>query len=135
MTLDSFIRNNRGIGENGSDLPQDFLAGIFAGIKERPFSLKEDDDAREKVAADETSGANNILGENGGLLGAGLFGTTSEERKKEKFKKEREDMVQATELLIRRKKGRASKVDNFTDTVDPAHVVKPMFDVTWGAII
>jgi len=132
MTLDSFVRNNRGIGENGSDLPQEFLAGIFAGIKENPFSLKEDDAAREKVA----EGTSHALGENGGLLGAGLFGTTAEERKKAKFKKEREEMVQATELLIRRKKGRtAQSQENFTDAVDPAHVVKPMFDVTWGAII
>jgi hypothetical protein len=131
MTIDSFVRNNRGIGDNGSDLPRDFLTGIFERIKEEPFSLKEDDAAREKVAEENT----NILGDNGGLLGAGLFGTTSEERKKAKFKKEREDMVQATELLIRRKKGRKSKSENLTDAVDPAHVVKPMFDVTWGAII
>jgi len=44
-------------------------------------------------------------------------------------------MVNATELLIRRKKGRTVKAEKLTDAVDPAHVVKPMFDVTWGAII
>merc|ERR1719253_437958 len=44
-------------------------------------------------------------------------------------------MVSATESLIRRKKDRATKAENLTDAVDPAHVVKPMFDVTWGAII
>lgn len=130
MTIESFIRNNRGIGLNGSDLDPDVLTKIFNRIKEKPFSLKEDDAAREKA---ESETMNTLLGDNGGL--GGLFGMTAEERKKEKFKKEREDMVSATELLIRRKKGKATKAENLTDAVDPAHVVKPMFDVTWGAIV
>mmetsp|Transcript_7450 Transcript_7450/g.21709 ORF Transcript_7450/g.21709 Transcript_7450/m.21709 type:complete len:1742 (-) Transcript_7450:1355-6580(-) len=132
MTIESFIRNNRGIGENGADLDPELLTKIFNRIKEKPFSLKEDDAAREKVAQDATQ----LLGDNGGLLGAGLIGgTTVEERKKEKFRKEREDMLTATELLIRRKKGRSAKTEHLTDDVDPALVVKPMFDVTWGALI
>ena len=132
MTTDSFIRNNRGIGLDGADLDPAFLTNIFNVIKANPFSLKEDDAAREKAGAETV---NSLMGDNGGLLGAGLFGTTTEERKKEKFRKEREDMVSTTELLIRRKKGKATKAENLTDIVDPAHVVKPMFDVTWGAII
>jgi len=132
MTIESFIRNNRGIGENGADLDPVFLTKIFDRIKVKPFSLKEDDAAREKA---QTDAGSTLLGDNGGLLGAGLFGTTAEEKKKEKFKKEQEDMVSATEMLIRRKKGKTTKAENLTDAVDPAHVVKPMFDVTWGAII
>ena len=135
MTIDSFIRNNRGIGKDGADLDPAFLTKIFDRIKEKPFSLKEDDAAREKAA---TENFNNLLGDNGGLLGAGIFGITAEERKKQKFMKEREDMVSATESLIRRKKERATKsseAESLTDAVDPAHVVKPMFDVTWAAII
>ncbi len=130
MTNESFIRNNRGIGLNGADLDPDFLTKIFNRIKEKPFSLKEDDAAREKAQTDTGS---TLLGDNGGL--SGLFGATAEERKKEKFKKEQEDMVSATEMLIRRKKGKTTRAENLTDAVDPAHVVKPMFDVTWGAII
>mmetsp|Transcript_59953 Transcript_59953/g.147342 ORF Transcript_59953/g.147342 Transcript_59953/m.147342 type:complete len:2142 (-) Transcript_59953:113-6538(-) len=132
MTLDSFLRNNRGIGENGSDLPAEFLGGIFERIKASPFSLKEDDAAREK--ATETVEVQ-LLGDNGGLLGAGLFGTSTEERKKEKFKKEREEMMAATEKLIRRRKVRASKSESMTDSIPPSDVVKPMFDVTWGPMI
>ena len=128
MTLDGFKRNNSGIGENGSDLPAEFLAGIFQRIKESPFSLKEDDAAREKAAADvlETS----LFGD------AGLFGTSSEDRKREKFKKEREEMMNATEQLIRRRKGKANASGrSLADSVAPADVVKPMFDVTWGPVI
>ena len=130
MTQESFIRNNRGIGVNGSDLDPALLIEIFDRIKEKPFSLKEDDAAREKA---QTETSTTLLGDNGGLTA--LFGATTEERKKEKFKKEREDMVSATELLIRRKRGKTTKAENLTDAVDPAQVVKPMFDVTWGAII
>ena len=34
-----------------------------------------------------------LFGEGGGVLGLGLIGTLVEERKKEKFKKEREEMM------------------------------------------
>jgi len=129
MTIDGFIRNNRGIGLDGADLDPAFLTKIFDRIKEKPFSLKEDDAAREKAGTDASRTTINLLGDNG------LFGLTAEERKKAKFQKEREEMVSATKLLIRRKKGKAIKAENLTDAVDPAHCVKPMFDVTWGAII
>jgi brefeldin A-inhibited guanine nucleotide-exchange protein len=131
MTQDGFVRNNKGIGENGTDLPEEFLIGIFERIKVGPFSLKEDDAAREAVAVVESS----LFFDTGGSF----FRTSAEERRKEKFKKEREDMVAATEQLIR---GRSKKVQTsgvatakLTEAVAPADVVKPMFDVTWGPMI
>jgi brefeldin A-inhibited guanine nucleotide-exchange protein len=128
MTLDGFQRNNRGIGENGSDLPVDFLAGIFERIKKSPFSLKEDDAAREKAAADVMD--TGLFGE------SSFFGTSAEERKREKFKMEREEMMSATEQLIRRRRGKANASEkSLADSVAPADVVKPMFDVTWGPVI
>jgi brefeldin A-inhibited guanine nucleotide-exchange protein len=138
MTLDSFLRNNRGIGDNGADLPEDFLTGIFERIKKSPFSLKEDDAQREKVAVMESSFFLDTV-----APGA-FFGSSAEERKREKFKKEREEMVAATEQLIRRRAsnrnvrvsvaaGAASS--KLMDAVAPADVVKPMFDVTWGPMI
>lgn len=128
MTLDGFQRNNRGIGENGSDLPADFLAGIFERIKESPFSLKEDDAAREKAAAD--------VMETSFFAESSLFGASAEERKREKFKKERDEMMSATEQLIRRRRGKANAMEkNLSDSVVPADVVKPMMDVTWGPLI
>ena len=135
MTLESFLANNRGIGENGTDLPKDFLSGIFARIKSNPFSLKEDDAAREKAAVMESSLFFDTV-----ATGT-IFGTSEEDKKKEKFKKEREEMMTATEQLIRR--NRSSRVateaeaaaSSLTDAVAPSDVVKPMFDVTWGPMI
>ena len=135
MTIESFLRNNRGIGENGSDLPEDFLRGIFNRIKERPFSLKEDDAAREKAMAGSMQ--DSYFGGEGGLLGFGLVGSQSNgERKREKFQKEREEMLSATEELIRRRKRRASTSGgkSLSQAVSPLDVVKPMFDVTWGPL-
>ena len=135
MTVESFIRNNRGIGENGGDLPEDFLRGIFDRIKKSPFSLKEDDAAREKVMTDMQDSF--FVGE-GGLLGFGLVGPpTTAERKKEHFKKERDEMLLATEELIRRRKRRTAGGSGRSSTtnVAPGDVVKPMFDVTWGPVL
>lgn len=135
MTVESFINNNRGIGENGTDLPREFLEGIFYRIKERPFSLKEDDAARERVGAHRQIFDTSLFFE-----GSSIFGTSAEERKREKFRKEREEMVTVTEQLIRRKTDKGSKQSapaprRITDSISPVDVVKPMFDVTWGPIL
>jgi len=134
MTVESFLRNNRGIGENGSDLPEEFLRGIFERIKKSPFSLKEDDAAREKALTDIQDSY--FVGE-GGLLGFGLVGPpTTAERKKEQFKKERDEMLLATEELIRRRRRKLNTSGRSTTmNVAPADVAKPMFDVTWGPVL
>ena len=133
MTLDSFLRNNRGIGENGSDLPQEFLEGIFNRIKEKPFSLKEDDDARERVAQKQISDSLVFF------ESPALFGTTMEQRKRETFKKEKDELVAQTERLIRRRPEkstpRTAGTSTNLDSVAPADVVRPMFDVTWGPLL
>lgn len=137
MTVDSFLRNNRGIGENGSDLPEDFLRGIFDRIKERPFSLKEDDAARDRSRQQRQIFDSTVF-----LEGAAFFGTSVEDRKRENFKKEKDEMMAATEKLIRSRPAsgkdehRPVVEDNrIADNIAPADVVKPMFDVTWGPII
>lgn len=134
MTPNSFLRNNRGIGADGGDLPDDFLLGIFARIKACPFSLKEDDAARERVGGQKQMFEASVFFE------GSVFGTSSEERKREKFKKERAEMMSVTEQLIRRRPEKNTKVateatKRLTDTVALADVVKPMFDVLWGPMI
>ena len=137
MTIDSFLRNNRGIGDNGSDLPDDVLKGIFERIKERPFSLKEDDAARERVGAQKHIFDTSLFFEGTNSL----FGASAEDRKRENFKKERDEMMAVTEQLIRRRPDKNNTVvspdkeTNFNDDISPAEVVKPMFDVTWGPML
>eukprot|EP01086_Lenisia_limosa_P012434 TRINITY_DN40771_c0_g1_i1.p1 TRINITY_DN40771_c0_g1~~TRINITY_DN40771_c0_g1_i1.p1 ORF type:complete len:394 (-),score=65.15 TRINITY_DN40771_c0_g1_i1:23-1204(-) len=42
MTVDEFIRNNRGIDKNGKDLPRAFLENIYNNIKAKEFDLPTD---------------------------------------------------------------------------------------------
>lgn len=132
MTLESFIRNNKGISADGGDLPQDFLTGIFNRIKEQPFSLKEDDEAREKANKESTTFDSLFVFER-------PFGSSSEEKKREKFRKEREEMMTASEQLFKKRSGKGSSrklsPESSIDSVSPGDVVKPMFDVTWGPLI
>ena len=140
MTVDSFVRNNRGIGENGSDLPNEFLRGIYKRIQQRPFSLKEDDAARDRVTQNTS-----VFFEDYSLM---FGGSSADERKRENFKKERDEMMAATEQLMRRRRpdknintrnnsntGEMPTTTPLTETIPPSDVVKPMFDVTWGPML
>jgi len=141
MTKESFVRNNKGIADGG-DLPEQVLTGIFDRIKENPFSLKEDDEAREKVSKENTQDLFNSLFV---FEGPTIFGSSAEEKKREKFRKEREEMMAASEQLFKKRpvdknysrKGSSQQesTQQLTDSVSPADVVKPMFDVTWGPLI
>lgn len=136
MTIESFIRNNKGIAD-GSDLPEEYLTGIFNRIKENPFSLKEDDEAREKQKAESTKDMFDSLFV---FEGPTLFGTNAEEKRREKFRKERDEMMSASEQLFKKRPSKGSRrtsqePSTRLDRVPPADVVKPMFDVTWGPLI
>lgn len=133
MTKAGFLRNNSGICD-GQDLPDEFLNSIFDRIKSNPISLKEDDEAREKVG--DTKGGDGKTG------ASGLFANNYEEMDKKRetdFQKERDEILRNTESLLRRKKRsksgsfRGSK--HFVSTQDSGmkdEYVIPMFDVAWG---
>ncbi|GMH65106.1 hypothetical protein TrST_g3433 [Triparma strigata] len=129
MTVESFIRNNRGIGVDGTDLPGDFLEGIFHRIQASAFSLKEDDDARAQMG--KTLGATG----GGGGFADNVFGASGKEEKKrkEEFQKEREELMMSSTQLMKQAKdnGNATEVPSLT----PAEAVPFMFDVAWGFTI
>lgn len=140
MTKEGFIRNNRGICD-GQDLPQELLSAIFDRIKENPFSLKEDDEARARVKGE--NGASNPL--NSTLLFS-LQGDV-ERTRESNFQKEREHIVRTTEALLKRKRHHHEtkssqktrkaqrQLSMFVRTEDSGlrdEYVSPMFDVTWG---
>mmetsp|Transcript_31336 Transcript_31336/g.37283 ORF Transcript_31336/g.37283 Transcript_31336/m.37283 type:complete len:1900 (-) Transcript_31336:92-5791(-) len=126
MTIDGFIRQNRGISVDGGDLPEDLLTGIYKRIQTHPFTLKEDDDARAA-----TTDSNHI--------GSPAFFGSSEDRRRERFRKERAELMAASEILFKKKsapeKSSSSAQSELAESVCPADVVKPMFDVTWGPLL
>jgi brefeldin A-inhibited guanine nucleotide-exchange protein len=93
MTPEGFVRNNRGIGADGGDLPTEMLEEIFDRIKKSPFSLKEDDDARQLLAAGTVGGGN------ASVNFEGLFGNKEEKKRKEEFQKEREELMSSSEQV------------------------------------
>ncbi len=126
MTAESFINMNKGISVDGGDLDKDFLVEIYESIKARPFTLKEDDDARESQKKSKEKMDMDMF-----------FGVTnSKDKRRERFNKERAELVEASEHLFKKQKPSTSSTPkHLTESVCPADVVKPMFDITWGPLI
>ena len=136
MTVDMFIRNNKGISVDGGDLPDDLLEGIYKRILAQPFTLKEDDEARQALA--KTSKVESGIGLDVSIV---FGGGNAEDKKRERFAKERETMVLKSEQLFSRKRqgskgALVGKVSNQTpEYVSPSDAVKLMFNVTWSPLL
>jgi brefeldin A-inhibited guanine nucleotide-exchange protein len=127
LTQEGFVKMNKGISVDGGDLPVEFLIEIYQSIKQRPFTLKEDDDARRSQSKKtEGSDINDVI-----------FGSVvAEERKRERFKKESAVLFESTEKLFKKSKPSQGDVSSdFASSINPADVVKPMFDITWGPLL
>ena len=125
MTIEAFIRQNRGISVDGGDLPENLLTGIFKRIQANPFTLKEDDDARAATTFGNSTDAPTFFG-------------SSEDKRRERFRKERAELMAASEILFKKKaapENSSSVQSELNESVCPADVVKPMFDVTWGPLL
>jgi hypothetical protein len=148
MTKDGFIRNNRGICD-GQDLPEELLTGVFDRIQNNPISLKEDDEARERVG--ESKNIAYIVNSTA-LKPASFFSSHYDDldrARETNFQKERDHIVRTTETLLKRRrhlpadsnksttKQRKSprQTSRFVRTEDTGlcdEYVSPMFEVTWG---
>mmetsp|Transcript_26007 Transcript_26007/g.47138 ORF Transcript_26007/g.47138 Transcript_26007/m.47138 type:complete len:2256 (-) Transcript_26007:305-7072(-) len=117
MTKEGFVRNNRGICD-GQDLPAEILTGIFDRIQQEPISLKEDDDARQRVGGGDGGGtvSSSLAGVQTALSPAVFFGSHYMELDKARetnFQKERDQIVRNTESVLRRKRqGKHASVAN-----------------------
>lgn len=127
LTQEGFLKMNRGISVDGGDLPSEFLIDIYQSVKQRPFTLKEDDVARQfQSKKNESSDINDVI----------FGGVAKEERKRERFKKESAVLFESTEKLFKKSKQvQGAVTSDFSTAINPADVVKPMFDVTWGPLL
>ena len=131
MTSSTFINLNSGISMDG-DLPPEFLAEIYTSIKSKPFTLKEDDAARETQSKSSKDLFETLNGNSPAFFGGGAEG-----RKRERFRKERIELMAVSEELFKKQRpsSTTSVASEINESVRPADVVKPMFDVTWGPLI
>lgn len=157
MTIASFIRMNSGVCEGG-DFPDEMLTEIFERIKNDPISLKDDDNARERLGIGKDGKAATSSSTSG--LSDLFFGSHYVEQDKTResnYRKEGDQIVRDTESMLRRRRkatkqhtaatsSNSSKKafrDNakkhvpvkFVGTADSGlrdEYVTPMFDVAWG---
>jgi len=128
MTMEGFMRNNRGIAMNGDNLPKDFLEGIYNRIKAEPFALKEDDAAREAIMPLDST--------------LSYFFGNVDEKRREEMRKEKENMMDHSYQLFKERSrnsvtasAKQKNPQSFADTISPSEAVVPMFDATWGPLL
>lgn len=124
MTQADFIKNNRGI-DDGKDLPEEMLIGIYEDIANKEIRMKDEIDL---------SG----LQQSGGFVGA-LAGV-GRDLQREAYMLESEGMATKTEGLFRsmlrsqRRGGAAARAEQFYSASHFEHV-RPMFTVAWMSIL
>ncbi|KAF4734291.1 Brefeldin A-inhibited guanine nucleotide-exchange protein 1, partial [Perkinsus olseni] len=109
MSLDDFKRNNRGIND-GADVPSAHLEFLYNEIKNKPFSLDEDEDLKLKLASQQRS-------------------AMQPSRRFELFIKETESIVEKSREMLSR------KPEDMGGVQDPQEYLGPMFEVMWGSIL
>ena len=156
MTKEGFRRNNRGISAGG-DLEDSFLDAIFDRIQASPFTLKEDEDLKDRVATE-------ALGARGASLSQLRAGAASGRRRRRAASARarrwcaRASRLRQTKTQARGARGRGRARDGGADAESAdapaapppqqrgrpgehcsaaarAEYVRPMFEVAWGPLI
>lgn len=123
MTKDGFIRNNRGINDEG-DLPAEFLNSIYDEIQSNEIRMKDEVEA-QVGNIQPASGLANVLVNVG------------RDFQKEAYVMQSNGMASRTEALFKtmmraQKKGKSS--DHFFSASHFVHV-RPMFEVAWMSFL
>ena len=134
MTVDDFIKNNRGINDN-ANLPDEYLSGIFDEIAQNEIILASE---REHAAAlgivpqPSTGGIASRAGQ--------AFLQLNRDLQKEAYAQVSEEMSSKAELRLRnmikaqRKSPTKQAMPRFVSASSFKHV-GPMFDVTWMSFL
>ena len=134
MTVDDFIKNNRGIND-GQDLPPEYLSGIFEEIFNNEivlFSEREHAAERGIAATAPTVGFASRAGQALANVGRDL--------QKEKYSQASEEMANKTEQLYRSliRAQKRSAVREALSRFIPANSIQhvgPMFNTTWMSFL
>ncbi|RVD82023.1 uncharacterized protein DFL_009867 [Arthrobotrys flagrans] len=134
MKKEDFVKNNRGIND-GADLPEEYLHGIFDEISQNEIILEDEKDAiRESKEANQ---------KNAGLA-AGIgqaLATVGRDLQREAYMQASEEMANKTEQLFKtllRSQRTSSKKTNTTIRFVNASSFKhigPMFETVWMSFL
>lgn len=135
MTPEDFIKNNRGIND-GADLPEDYIRGIFDEIAHNEIVL---DTERESAA---NMGMLPTAPERGGIVGA--LANVGRDLQREAYAQASDEMSNRTELLFKsllrsQKRGGGanalpSQKGRFLTASSFKHI-GPMFEVVWMSFL
>lgn len=137
MTLDDFIRNNRGI-DDGANIPTEVLEGIFEEIQNNEIKLKDEVEASNEAALFANPGgmgALNIMGLQNALVSAGI----ARDARREAYHAATEEMGSKTEAMFRsmvasRRRAGENEMITFYSASHIEHI-RPMFEVAWMAFL
>lgn len=132
MTVDDFIKNNRGINDN-ADLPQDFLVEIYNTIQSDEIKLMSE----QHAALIASSGQQTQSGFAG--IGQVLATVGGRDLQREAYMQASREMSNKTEqmfkeLMSKSDGRRRSEQSNFYIASHVEHV-KPMFEVAWMSFL
>ena len=129
MTVEDFIKNNKGINDN-SDLPEEYLAGIYDEIAQNEIVLNTEREAAAAMGMVTQATSGGIASRVGQA-----FLTAGRDLQREAYAQASEEMSRKAEQRLKniiRSQRRTSKqgIPKFIPATSFKHV-GPMFDVTW----
>ncbi|KAI8581481.1 hypothetical protein K450DRAFT_231499 [Umbelopsis ramanniana AG] len=141
MTIEEFIKNNRGINDN-ADLPEELLLGIYNEIKSNEIIMKDEQEVAASnallTATNNAGGPLGMVGLQNALVNAGI----TRDIKGEAYQAVTEEMGSKTEALFKNmlgsKRRRAAATGAGAITFYSAsHIehVRPMFEVAWMSFL
>jgi brefeldin A-inhibited guanine nucleotide-exchange protein len=134
MTAEDFIKNNKGIN-NGQDLPQEYLTGIYEEIASNEIVLASERERAADLGIPLSAPTTGLASRAGQVLA-----NVGRDLQKEKYAQASEEMANKTESLYR-SLIRAQKKSVVRDALSrfiPATSIKhvgPMFAVTWMSFL
>ena len=134
MTVEDFIKNNRGINDN-QDLPPEYLTGIYEEIASNEIVLASERERAADVGIVTATHATGLASRAGQV-----FANVGRDLQKEKFSQASEDMASRTEHLYRsliraqKKSSVREMLSRFISASSIKHVGS-MFEVTWMSFL
>lgn len=129
MTLDGFVRNNRGI-DDGKDLPHEFLVGVYNEILKNEIKLLSEQHAA-LLSSDGQQSSTGFI--------SNVIATVGRDLQREAYMQASREMSNKAEqlfkaLISRDDSGRKSQESIFYIASHIEHV-KPMFEVVWMSFL
>lgn len=134
MTVDDFIKNNRGIND-GQDLPPEYLSSIYEEVQTNEIVLHSEREHAAELGIATTATPTGLASRAGQALA-----NVGRDLQKEKYAQASEEMANKTEQLYRSliRAQKRSAVREVMSRFIPATSIKhvgPMFNVTWMSFL